>query len=60
MHVQNTIQFAYELQKLGRPFEMMLLPKAKHSITDKQTLAFLQRTILDFVRRQLLEPRLMK
>jgi len=54
VHTQNTIQFAYELQQLGRPFEMMLFPRTRHSVTQKSTLAFMQKTVLSFVRRQLL------
>ncbi|MDP9192685.1 MAG: S9 family peptidase [Acidobacteriota bacterium] len=54
VHVQNTIQVAHELQQLGKPFEMMLLPRTKHSVTQKNTLAFMQKTMLEFVRRQLL------
>ncbi|HYI13467.1 MAG TPA: S9 family peptidase [Thermoanaerobaculia bacterium] len=53
VHVQNTIQFAQELQKLNRPFEMMLLPQTKHTVTNRVTLRFMQGTVLDFVRRQL-------
>jgi dipeptidyl-peptidase 4 len=54
VHVQNTVQIAYELQQLGKPFEMMLFPRTRHSVTQKNTLAFMQKTILGFVRRQLL------
>jgi dipeptidyl-peptidase-4 len=54
VHTQNTIQTAYELQQLRRQFEMMLLPRAKHSVTQKNTLAFMQKTMLEFVKRQLL------
>jgi dipeptidyl-peptidase-4 len=54
VHTQNTIQTAYELQQLRKQFEMMLLPRAKHSVTQKNTLAFMQKTMLEFVKRQLL------
>jgi dipeptidyl-peptidase-4 len=54
VHTQNTLQFAYELQQLGKPFEMMLYPRTKHTVTDKQTLLHLQRTILGFLRRTIL------
>lgn len=54
VHVQNTIQTAYDLQQLQKPFEMMLLPRAKHTVTQKNTLAFMQKTMLEFVKRQLL------
>ncbi|HYH06015.1 MAG TPA: S9 family peptidase [Thermoanaerobaculia bacterium] len=55
VHVQNTIQLAYDLQQLGRPFEMMLFPRTRHSVTQKNTLAFMQRTVLDYVRRELVD-----
>jgi dipeptidyl-peptidase-4 len=54
VHVQNTVQLAWELQERGKLFEMMLLPRTKHSVTDKKTVAFMQKTVLAFVRRQLL------
>jgi dipeptidyl-peptidase-4 len=57
VHVQNTIQIAYELQQAGKLFDMMLLPKARHSVTEKKTLAFMQKKMLEFVRRQLLADR---
>jgi dipeptidyl-peptidase 4 len=53
VHVQSTVQVAYDLQELNRPFEMMLLPRAKHTPV-KKPLTFMQKVILDFVRRQLL------
>jgi dipeptidyl-peptidase-4 len=53
VHTQNTIQFAQELQQIGRPFEMMLFPRTKHAVTQANTLAFMQRTVLEFVKRQL-------
>ena len=28
VHMQNSVQFAYELQKAGKPFEMMVYPKS--------------------------------
>lgn len=55
VHVQNTIQFAWELQQLGIPFEMMLYPRTKHSVTDRKTIRHMQKTVLDFVRRTLLD-----
>ena len=55
VHSQNTIQFAYELQELGTPFEMMLLPRAKHTVSKKTTLYFMQKTVMNYVKRQLLE-----
>ncbi len=34
VHMQNSVQFAYELQKAGKPFEMMVYPKSRHGIGD--------------------------
>jgi dipeptidyl-peptidase-4 len=53
VHTQNTIQMAWELQQLGRTFEMMLFPRTRHSVTQKNTVLFMQKTVLGFVRRQL-------
>jgi dipeptidyl-peptidase 4 len=54
VHVQNTMQFAWELQQLGKPFEMMLLPRSRqHTIREPRTLYFLQKTVLGFVTREL-------
>ncbi len=32
VHMQNTIQFIYELQKLDKDFELMLYPNARHGV----------------------------
>lgn len=53
VHVQSTVQVAYELLELNRFFEMMLLPRTKHTPT-KKPLTFMQKVVLEFVRRQLL------
>ena len=34
VHMQNTIQFAYELQKNNKQFRMMLYPRSKHGVVD--------------------------
>ena len=54
VHMQNSIQFAYELQQAGKPFEMMLYPRTKHTVTDEETLLHVQRTVLGFLRRTIL------
>jgi dipeptidyl-peptidase-4 len=55
VHLQNTLAFAYELQKEGKQFEMMLYPRQRHSFTDQKLNLHLNRTILDFARRNLLD-----
>ena len=32
VHMQNTLQFALELQKAGKPFDMMLYPRSRHRL----------------------------
>ncbi|HET7435851.1 MAG TPA: S9 family peptidase [Thermoanaerobaculia bacterium] len=56
VHMQNTIQFAYELEKAGKKFEMMLYPKSRHGVTDPALVYHLQRVMTDFARRELLAP----
>ena len=34
VHMQNSLQFVYELQRAGKPFELMLYPKSRHGVTD--------------------------
>jgi dipeptidyl-peptidase 4 len=51
VHMQNTVQFAYELQRAGKTFEMMLYPKSRHGFSDARLNAHLQQTIFDFVMR---------
>jgi dipeptidyl-peptidase-4 len=51
VHMQNSEQFAYELQRAGKPFEMMVYPRSRHGITDPRLNKHLQQTIFDFVMR---------
>ena len=49
VHVANTMQFVYELQKAQKPFELMLYPKSRHGITDPALVKHLRTTMLEFV-----------
>ncbi|SVD42723.1 uncharacterized protein METZ01_LOCUS395577, partial [marine metagenome] len=49
VHLQNTLQFTYALQKAGKPFELMLYPKSRHSVTDPDLNTHLRRGMLDFI-----------
>ena len=49
VHVQNTLQFAYELQRAGKPFDMMLYPRSRHGISDPRLNYHVRKTMLDFV-----------
>jgi dipeptidyl-peptidase-4 len=54
VHMQNTLQFVYELEKAGKPFDMRLYPKSRHGVREPLLVYDLQRTILEFVRKNLL------
>jgi dipeptidyl-peptidase-4 len=51
VHMQNSIQFAYELQRAGKPFEMMLYPRQRHAFTDSRLNTHLRQLMYDFVMR---------
>jgi dipeptidyl-peptidase-4 len=51
VHTQNSVQFAYELQKAGKPFEMMFYAKQRHGFSDPRLIAHLHQTMLDFIMR---------
>ncbi len=53
VHMQNTLQFAYALQKAGKPFELMLYPRSRHAVTDPPLLKHLHERMLDFTLRTL-------
>ena len=49
VHMQNTMQFVYELQKAAKPFELMLYPKSRHGVTDPRSSDTCGSLMLDFV-----------
>jgi dipeptidyl-peptidase-4 len=49
VHVSNTIQLVYELQRAQKPFQLMLYPKSRHGITDPVLVKHLRTTMLNFV-----------
>jgi dipeptidyl-peptidase 4 len=53
VHLQNTVRFAYELQKAGKPFELMLYPRSRHGISDPALVRHMRQTMFDFVLRHL-------
>jgi dipeptidyl-peptidase-4 len=56
VHPQNSMLFAQELQKAGKPFRMMVYPKGRHGITDAAQVEHLRAMMLDFVQETLLPP----
>ena len=51
VHPQNTMQFAYELQRANRPFELMVYPKSRHGVTDARLNKHLRQLMVDFLMR---------
>ena len=49
VHMQNTIQFVYELQKAGKQFELMLYPKSRHGVTDPLLVKHMRTMMTDFI-----------
>jgi dipeptidyl-peptidase-4 len=53
VHPQNAMQFAYELQKAGKPFQMMIYPKSSHGVSDPPLALHMHRMMLEFTLRHL-------
>jgi dipeptidyl-peptidase-4 len=51
VHRQNSEQLAYELQRAGKPFEMMVYPKSRHAVTDARLNRHLRQVMFDFIMR---------
>ena len=53
VHLQNTLQFVYELQKAGKQFDLMLYPRSRHGVTDPKLNTHLRNKMLNFIIDQL-------
>jgi dipeptidyl-peptidase-4 len=53
VHVQNTMQLVYELQKANKPFSLMLYPKSRHSVGDPALARHLREVMLDYTLQHL-------
>ena len=49
VHMANTIQFAYELQKAGKQFQLMVYPKSRHGVTDPVLVKHMRQMMTDFI-----------
>jgi len=49
VHMQNTIQLVYELEKAEKPFRLMVYPKSRHGVSDPALVEHLHITQLDFL-----------
>jgi dipeptidyl-peptidase-4 len=53
VHMQNTIQFVYELQKAGKQFDMMIYPTQRHGVTNPAQVKHLYEMMTEYVLRNL-------
>jgi len=53
VHMSNTIQLAYALQKAGKQFDLMLYPKSRHGVTDPLLLKHMRQMMTDYIVKNL-------
>lgn len=56
VHLQNSVQFAYELQRAGKPFEQMFYARSRHAFDDPLLERHRHQTMLDFIVRTIGTP----
>jgi dipeptidyl-peptidase-4 len=56
VHMQNTLKFAYELQKAGKQFRLMLYEKSRHGVADPDLVKHMRQMMLDFTIEKLGQP----
>jgi dipeptidyl-peptidase-4 len=49
VHMSNTLQFLYELQKAGKQVQLMVYPKSRHGLTDPVLIKHWYQMMTDFV-----------
>ncbi len=49
VHMANTIQFLYELQKSGKQVQFMVYPKSRHGVVDPVLVKHMQQMMTDFI-----------
>lgn len=49
VHMANTMQFLYELQKAGKQVQLMVYPKSRHGVTDPVLVKHLRQMMTDFI-----------
>jgi dipeptidyl-peptidase-4 len=53
VHMQNTTQFAFELQKAGKQFDMMIYPTQRHGVTNPPQVRHMYGLMTEFILRNL-------
>jgi dipeptidyl-peptidase-4 len=49
VHMANTVQFLYELQKAGKQVQFMIYPKSRHGVTDPVLVKHMRQMMTDFI-----------
>ena len=49
VHMANTIQFVYELQKAGKQIQLMVYPKSRHGVTDPVLVTHMRQMMTDYI-----------
>jgi dipeptidyl-peptidase-4 len=49
VHMSNTVQFLYELQKSGKQVQFMIYPKSRHGVTDPVLVKHMRQMMTDFI-----------
>ncbi len=53
VHLQNTMQLVYELQKANKQFDLMLYPTARHGVTNPLQVKHMRQMMTDFILKNL-------
>ena len=53
VHMANTIQFIYELEKADKQFELMIYPKSRHGVVDPALVRHMRELMTDFILKNL-------
>lgn len=53
VHMQNSIQLIYELEKAGKQFNFMVYPKSRHGVADPKLVRHMREMMLDFILKNL-------
>jgi len=53
VHLQNSIQFIYELQKEGKTFQVMFYPKSRHGVRDPALVKHMRTMMTRFIEENL-------
>jgi dipeptidyl aminopeptidase/acylaminoacyl peptidase len=55
VHMANTLQMSYALQKANKPFDLMIYPKNRHGVVDAQQRRHMYQMMTDFIQNHLMK-----